>query len=55
MKQILIEKNVLESNDKRARENRAFFNNQNIFTVNLLGSPGSGKTSVLENVTASIS
>ncbi len=55
MKQILIEKSVLENNDKAAAENRAFLNAQKAFTINLMGSPGSGKTSVLENIISSIS
>lgn len=55
MKQVLIEKSVLESNDKLAALNRNFFNEQKIFTINLLGSPGCGKTSILENIIASIS
>ncbi|WP_069998691.1 hydrogenase nickel incorporation protein HypB [Cellulosilyticum sp. I15G10I2] len=55
MKQILVEKSVFESNNKIAALNKAFFNEQSIFTINLLGSPGSGKTSILENIIAAIS
>lgn len=50
MKQILIEKSVLQSNDKIASESRKFFNEKKVFTINLLGSPGCGKTSLLEKV-----
>ena len=55
MKQIVIEKSVLESNDKRAALNRTLFKTQKTFTINLLGSPGSGKTSILENIISLLS
>lgn len=55
MKQLLIEKNVFESNEKLAAENRIFFREKKIFTINLLGAPGSGKTSLLEKVLSTIS
>jgi hydrogenase nickel incorporation protein HypB len=37
-----------ESNDQVAAMNRSFFNDNGIFTVNIIGSPGCGKTSILE-------
>ncbi|MDF2613790.1 MAG: hydrogenase accessory protein HypB [Clostridia bacterium] len=55
MKQIVIKKSVLESNDKIAAMNRTLFNSEHVFTINLLGSPGSGKTSILENIISKIS
>lgn len=45
---ITIEKKVLEKNEQVANENREYFKNKNIFCLNLVSSPGSGKTSLLE-------
>ncbi|WP_270940646.1 hydrogenase nickel incorporation protein HypB [Romboutsia lituseburensis] len=50
MKRITIEKDVLKNNNDIAKRNREFLKNNNIFTINLLGSPGAGKTSVLEKI-----
>lgn len=41
-------KGIYEINEETARVNRSKFSAQSILTVNLLGSPGAGKTSVLE-------
>lgn len=54
MKQIIIEKNVLKNNDEIALKNRDILHNKKVFTINLLGSPGSGKTSVLEKIISPI-
>ena len=43
-------KNILGENDKIAAENRQLFSEKNIRVVNLMGSPGSGKTSLLEKI-----
>jgi len=45
---ITIERKVLEKNDGLAQSNRALFAGQNTFVINLVSSPGSGKTSLLE-------
>lgn len=42
-----IGKNVLEVNNRFANENRNFFIEKEILAINLLSSPGSGKTSLL--------
>jgi hydrogenase nickel incorporation protein HypB len=39
---------ILAGNDRTARHNREHFDAQGILAVNLMGSPGSGKTAVLE-------
>ncbi len=39
---------VLQQNEEVARENRTFFQKHGIFVLNLMSSPGSGKTSTLE-------
>ncbi len=46
--QIPIEKKVLSENDRLAAEIRAQLRERNIVSLNLLSSPGSGKTSLLE-------
>jgi hydrogenase nickel incorporation protein HypB len=44
---IRIEQNILSKNDAFARENRSFFSAQRLFVLNVVSSPGSGKTSLL--------
>jgi len=48
MSVITIEKKILEKNDLIAANNRDFFNEKKIFVINILSSPGSGKTSLIE-------
>jgi len=45
---ITVERKVLEKNDEIARRNRAMFLQRKLFVINLVSSPGSGKTSILE-------
>ena len=45
---ITIERKVLAKNDIIADQNREFLKSKKIFTVNLVSSPGSGKTSLVE-------
>jgi hydrogenase nickel incorporation protein HypB len=45
---ITVERKVLEKNDEIARRNRDLFSSKQIFVINLVSSPGSGKTSILE-------
>lgn len=47
-KEIILEQNVLLKNDLNAQKNKGYFEAKNIFTINLVSSPGSGKTSLLE-------
>lgn len=47
---ITVERNVLEKNDIVARSNRESFHAHGIFVCNLVSSPGSGKTSLLERL-----
>lgn len=51
---ITIERKVLEKNDELARKNRELFAKQKNFVINLVSSPGSGKTSLLESTLAKI-
>ncbi len=48
MSVITLERKVLEKNDEVAKQNRALFQERGIFVLNLVSSPGSGKTSILE-------
>jgi hydrogenase nickel incorporation protein HypB len=45
---ITIERKVLEKNDELAAKNRELFQYHGVFVVNIVSSPGSGKTSILE-------
>ncbi|MBR2180086.1 MAG: hydrogenase nickel incorporation protein HypB [Selenomonadaceae bacterium] len=47
-------KNILGENDKIAEENRKLFKEKKVFVINLMGSPGSGKTSLLERTIANL-
>jgi hydrogenase nickel incorporation protein HypB len=47
---IELEKDLLEANKKIALENREFFNKYKIKTIDIMGSIGSGKTSLIENL-----
>jgi hydrogenase nickel incorporation protein HypB len=46
--EIEVGKNVLDANDRIARENRARFDTFGCFVINLMSAPGSGKTTILE-------
>ncbi|HUL44759.1 MAG TPA: hydrogenase nickel incorporation protein HypB [Bacteroidota bacterium] len=48
MSVVTIERKILEKNDEIAGRNRLFFKERGIFVVNIVSSPGSGKTSILE-------
>jgi len=48
MKRIEVQKKVLTKNDEIAARVREQFHERGIFAVNILGSPGSGKTSLVE-------
>ncbi len=43
-----LERDILSKNNLDAARNRGYFEAKNIFTLNLVSSPGSGKTSILE-------
>jgi hydrogenase nickel incorporation protein HypB len=48
VKKILLETKVLAKNDQFAEQNRSWFTDKNIKTINLMSSPGAGKTLLLE-------
>jgi hydrogenase nickel incorporation protein HypB len=43
-----IEQDILQNNQLLAARNRGYFEAKNIFVINLVSSPGSGKTTILE-------
>ena len=45
---IVVVKNILEANDRIAQENRAIFDEKGLMVINLMSSPGAGKTCLLE-------
>lgn len=50
--EISVIRDVLEESNARAWENRAAFDRHGVFVVNLMGSPGSGKTLILQETIA---
>jgi hydrogenase nickel incorporation protein HypB len=48
VKEIDLERDILHQNDLLAERNKGYFEAKNIFAINLVSSPGSGKTSLLE-------
>ena len=47
MKIPVVEK-ILSANDKIAEENRTMIDNSNVFSINIMASPGAGKTTLIE-------
>ena len=45
---VSVVKNILAANDRIAQENRELFDQKRVFVINLMSSPGAGKTSLLE-------
>src|SRR3989338_8960469 len=45
---IKVVSNILKANDSIAEENRGLFKGNGLFVINLISSPGAGKTSLLE-------
>jgi hydrogenase nickel incorporation protein HypB len=43
-----VQDHILSGNNQRAQHNREHFRSHGVFAVNLMGSPGAGKTAVLE-------
>jgi len=50
MKRVKVLKPVLVSNQQRAKENRSMFDRMNSLVINIIASPGAGKTSVIKNI-----
>lgn len=54
VKEINLEREILHKNDLLAERNKGYFEAKNIFAINLVSSPGSGKTSLLERTIADL-
>lgn len=52
--EIKIVRKVLDVNEKMAQENREMFSEKGVFVLNVMSSPGSGKTTILEKTISSI-
>jgi len=52
---ISVETDVLSKNNRYAEQNRALFRKKGIFALNLVSSPGSGKTTILERTLSDLS
>ena len=46
---IPVVRNILEANERIAKEHRVLFQSNNLLVLNLMSSPGAGKTTLLEN------
>ena len=53
--EIVLARKVLQANDEIAEENRARLARSGVLTLNLMSSPGSGKTSLLERTAEALS
>jgi len=53
-REIKVVRRVLDVNDMMAEQNRRLFKEKNVFVLNLMSSPGSGKTTTLEKTLARI-
>jgi hydrogenase nickel incorporation protein HypB len=51
---ISVVKNVLDANDRIAADNRALFDKKKIYVINLMSSPGAGKTTLVEKTILSL-
>ncbi|MBQ7819571.1 MAG: hydrogenase nickel incorporation protein HypB [Bacteroidales bacterium] len=51
---IAIEREIILKNIEKAKRNRSYFQSKNIYVVNLISSPGAGKTSIFEETLRSI-
>jgi hydrogenase nickel incorporation protein HypB len=51
---VTIERKILKKNDEIAGEVRSLLKENGVYAINLLSSPGSGKTSLLENTLAKL-
>lgn len=50
MKQIDIKRDILKNNNDIARDTRELLKDKGVFTIDLVGTPGAGKTAILEQL-----
>jgi len=53
-REISVEQNILSKNNLLAERNRGYFEALGVFTINMVSSPGSGKTSIIEQTITEI-
>ena len=51
---ISVVRDILEANDRIAQQNRELFNENGLLVINLMSSPGAGKTSLLERTISAL-
>ncbi|HUN55303.1 MAG TPA: hydrogenase nickel incorporation protein HypB [Smithella sp.] len=51
---VTVVKNVLDANDRIAAENRELFDRHKVYVINLMSSPGAGKTTLVEKTIAAL-
>ena len=51
---ISVVRNILEANDRIAQQNRDLFDENGLLVINLMSSPGAGKTSLLEKTISAL-
>ncbi|MBU3159719.1 hydrogenase nickel incorporation protein HypB [Clostridium frigoris] len=54
MSEIKVVTNILQTNDELTSKNRKMLDEKGIYVINLMSSPGSGKTSLLEKIIAKL-
>ena len=54
MTKVKVFANILKANDTLAQKNKKLFQSNGVYTINLMSSPGSGKTSLLERTIAAL-
>jgi len=54
MREIKVVTNILQTNDEITAKNKSILDEKGIYVVNLMSSPGSGKTSLLERIIAKL-
>ena len=54
MSEIKVVRNILQTNDDITAKNRKLLDEKGIYVINLMSSPGSGKTSLLERIIAKL-
>ncbi|HOC03064.1 MAG TPA: hydrogenase nickel incorporation protein HypB [Candidatus Ratteibacteria bacterium] len=54
IKRIVVKENLFAKNDEIAEENRNILKKHKIFSLNIMGGPGAGKTSILEKTVAGL-
>ena len=54
MSEIKVVTNILKANDELTAENRKKLDEKAVYVINLMSSPGSGKTSILEKILAKL-